>query len=48
MEIKLKLDTEKNAKATVAIACAYVLARVSEASASPQLAAANYATKDGW
>ena len=41
MEIKLKLDTEKAAKATVAIACTYVLACVSEASASPQLAAAN-------
>ena len=40
MEIKLKLDTKKNAKATVAIACAYGLARVSEASESPQLAAA--------
>jgi hypothetical protein len=41
MEIKLELDTEKNAKATVAIACAYRLAHVSEASESPQLAAAN-------
>ncbi len=41
MEIKLKLDTEKTAKATVAIACAYGLARVSEASDFPQLAAAN-------
>ena len=41
MEIKLELDTEKTAKATVAIACAYGLARVSEASESPQLAAAN-------
>ncbi len=41
MEIKHKLDTEKNAKATVAIACAYSLCRVSEATASPQLAAAN-------
>ena len=41
MEIKLELDTEKTAKATVAIACAYGLARVSEASKSPQLAAAN-------
>ena len=43
MEIKLKLDTEKTAKATVAIACAYRLARVSEASESPQLAAASTA-----
>ena len=41
MEIKLELDTEKTAKATVAIACAYGLARVSEASESPQLAATN-------
>ncbi len=44
MEIKLKLDTEKTTKATVAIACAYGLARVSEASESPQLAAANALT----
>ena len=41
MEIKLKLDTEKTAKATMAIACACGLARVSEASEFPQLAAAN-------
>ncbi len=41
MEIKLKLDTEKTAKATVAIACAYGLCCVSEATVSPQLAAAN-------
>ena len=41
MEIKLELDTEKSAKATVAIACAYGLARVSEVFKSPQLAAAN-------
>ena len=41
MEIKLELDTEKTAKAIVAIACAYGLARVSETSESPQLAAAN-------
>ncbi len=39
MEIKLELDTEKTAKAIVAIACAYGL--VSETSESPQLAAAN-------
>jgi hypothetical protein len=41
MEIKLELDTEKTAKAIVAIASAYGLCRVSEATASPQLAAAN-------
>ena len=41
MEIKLELDTEKTAKATVAIACAYGLCCVAEATASPQLAAAN-------
>ena len=41
MEIKLELDTEKTAKAIVAITCAYGLARVSETSESPQLAAAN-------
>jgi len=41
MEIKLELDTKKTAKATVAIACAYGLARAFEASESPQLAAAN-------
>ena len=41
MEIKLELDTKKTAKATVAIACAYGLARISKASKSPQLAAAN-------
>jgi hypothetical protein len=41
MEIKLELDTEKTAKATIAIACAYGLCRISEATASPQLAPAN-------
>ena len=41
MEIKLELDTKKTAKAIVAIACAYGLARVSETSESSQLAAAN-------
>ena len=41
MEIKLELDTEKTAKAIVAIACAYGLARISETSESSQLAAAN-------
>ena len=41
MEIKLKLDTEKTAKAAVAIAAAFGLSRVSERTANPQLAAAN-------
>ena len=41
MEIKLELDTEKTAKAAVAIASAYGLCRVSISSEFPQLAAAN-------
>ena len=41
MEIKLELETEKTAKAAVAIAAAYGLSRVSERAANPQLAAAN-------
>jgi hypothetical protein len=41
MEIKLKLDTDKTARAAVTIAAAYVLGRVSVHLASPQLAAAN-------
>ena len=41
MEIKLELDTEKTAKAAVAIASAYGLCRVSESTELPQLAAAN-------
>jgi hypothetical protein len=41
MEIKLKLDTKKTAKAAVAIATAYGLCRVSETTEFPQLAAAN-------
>ncbi len=41
MEIKLELDTEKTAKATVAIAAAYGFCRVSESTDFPQLAAAN-------
>ncbi len=41
MEIRLELDTEKTAKAAVAIAAAYGLSRVSERAANPQLAAAN-------
>ena len=40
MEIKLKLDTEKTAKAAVAIASAYGLCRVSNSTKFPQLAAA--------
>jgi hypothetical protein len=41
MEIKLKLDTEKSAKAAVAIVTAHVLSCVSLATDLPQLAAAN-------
>ncbi len=41
MEIKLELDTEKTAKAVVAIAAAYGLCRVSKSTKSNQLAAAN-------
>ncbi len=41
MEIKLELDTEKTAKAAVAIASAYGLCRVSKSTDFPQLAAAN-------
>ncbi len=41
MEIKLELDTEKTAKAAVAIASAYGLCRVSQSTDFPQLAAAN-------
>jgi hypothetical protein len=41
MEIKLELDTEKTAKAAVAIAAAYRLCQVSERNDLPQLAAAN-------
>jgi hypothetical protein len=41
MEIKLELDTKKTAKASVAIAAAYGLRRVSESTKSNQLAAAN-------
>ncbi len=41
MEIKLELNTEKTAKAAVAIATAYGLCRVSKATEFPQLAAAN-------
>jgi hypothetical protein len=41
MEIKFKLETEKAAKATVAIMTSYVLGQVSEGTESPQLAFAN-------
>ena len=41
MEIKLELDTDKTAKAAVAIAAAYALCRVSHSTDPPQLAAAN-------
>ncbi len=41
MESKLELDTEKTAKAAVAIAAAYGLCRVSESTDFPQPAAAN-------
>ncbi len=41
MKIKLELDTEKTAKAAVAIASTYGLCRVSETTDFPQLAAAN-------
>jgi hypothetical protein len=41
MEIKFELDTEKAAKAAVAIATSYGLCRVSKHSEFPQLAAAN-------
>ena len=44
MEIKFELDTEKAAKAAVAIATSYGLCRVSEHSEYPQLAAANAIT----
>jgi hypothetical protein len=41
MEIKLKLDTKKTAKADVAIASAFRLCRVLESTDFPQLTAAN-------
>jgi hypothetical protein len=40
MEIKLELDTEKTAKAAVAITSAFGLCRVLESTKFPQLAAA--------
>jgi hypothetical protein len=41
MKIKFKLDTDKAAKATVAITASYALGRVSEGTEYPQLAFAN-------
>ncbi len=41
MEIKFKIDTEKSAKAAVAIVTAHALSCVSLATDLPQLAAAN-------
>jgi hypothetical protein len=41
MEIKLELDTDKTAKAAVAIAAAYGLCRVLQSTEFPQLTAAN-------
>ncbi len=41
MEIKFKLDTDKAARTTVAIAASYGLGRVSEGTEYPQLAFAN-------
>ncbi len=42
MEIKFKLDTEKAAKALVAIAASYRLGQFSEGTEYPQLAFINY------
>ncbi len=44
MEIKFELDTEKAAKATVAIAASYGLRQVSEGTNYPQIAFANAIT----
>ncbi len=41
MEIKFELDTDKTARATVAITASYGLGRVSEGTEYPQLAFAN-------
>ncbi len=41
MEIKFKLDIDKAARATVAIAASYALGRISEGTKYPQLAFAN-------
>jgi hypothetical protein len=45
MEIKLELDTDKTARAAVAIAATHVLGHVSVHSDSPQLTAANACTQ---
>jgi hypothetical protein len=44
MEIKFELDTDKAARATVAITASYGLGRVSEGTEYPQLAFANTIT----
>jgi hypothetical protein len=44
MEIKFELDTDKAARATVAITASYGLGRVSEGTEYPQLAFANAIT----
>ena len=44
MEIKFELDTNKAARATVAITASYRLGRVSEGTEYPQLAFANAIT----
>ena len=41
MEIRFEVDTDKAARATVAIAASYGLCRVSEGTEYPQLAFAN-------
>jgi hypothetical protein len=41
MEIKFKLDTNKAARATIAIAASYALGQVSKGTKYPQLAFAN-------
>jgi hypothetical protein len=41
MEIKFKLDTEKAAKAIVAIAASYGLGQISEGTEYPQLVSVN-------
>jgi hypothetical protein len=41
MEIKFKLDTDKAARATVAIPASYALGQVSEGTKYPQFALAN-------
>jgi hypothetical protein len=41
MEIKFELDTDKAARATIAIAASFALRRVSEGSEYPQLTFAN-------